>query len=148
MNETENNFIKRNFYNFSKDFAYYLLLKELQKIGYNDDSFINNYYAILYECNSTKIIEKFDNYAADNIFGTIYNVIYFDKKFFHYRCLNSILNNDSRLVDCKTKQKTNLYLCKECASNKKPCLVLKINDNDLNNCVSAFKINLKSLDKL
>lgn len=148
MNETENNFIKRNFYNFSKDFAYYLLLRELKKIGYNDDSFINNYYAILYECDSTKIIKKFDNYVTDNIFGGIYNVIYFNKKFFSNQCHDYNLNNDSCLVDYKTKQKTNLYLCKKCVSNKKPCLVLKINDNDLNNCVSAFKINLKSLDKL
>lgn len=141
MNEIENNFQKRDFHNLSKNFTYFLLLKELQRIGYRDDSFMNDYYAILYICDSINIIKKIRQCGSENKFYGYNNVIYYDKSFFYFRCTNYILHNDSNLKDCKTKQRTNLFLCKEC-NNYKPCLILNI-DNNCNNYISAFRVNLK-----
>ena len=143
MNEIKNNFQKRDFHNLSKNFTYFLLLKELQRIGYRDDSFMNDYYSIIYICDPINIIKKIRQCGGENIFygygGN--NVIYFNKNFFQLKCTYFVLNNDLYLKDCKTKQRTNLFLCKECY-NSKPCLILDIN-NDCNNYISAFRINLK-----
>ena len=140
-----NNFEKHNFKSLSEDFIYSLLLKEVQKIGYTDESFLNDFRAILFYVPSKQIIEKFNQYDSNSIFNKSTNVIYYDEQFFNNICTSRHYNKDGEYTvnDIHTNKPTKLYTCENCGSLKKPCLILKIDNESFQEHISAFNLNLK-----
>lgn len=140
-----NNFEKHNFKSLSEDFIYSLLLKEVQKIGYTDEFFLNDFSAILFYIPSKQIVEKFNQYDSNSIFNKSINVIYYDKQFFNNICTSRHYNEDGKYTinDIHTNKPTKLYTCKRCGGFVNPCLILKIDNESFQEHISAFNLNLK-----
>lgn len=140
-----NNFEKHNFKSLSEHFIYSLLLKEIQKIGYANESFLNDFSAILFYNTSNQIVEKFNQYDSNSVFNKAINVIYYSKQFFHNICTSRHYNEDGEYTinDIHTNKPTKLYTCKKCGSLVKPCLILKIDNESFQEHIFAFNLNLK-----
>lgn len=138
------NFEKHNFKSLSEDFIYSLLLKEVQKIGYTDESFLNDFRAILFYIPSKQIVEKFNQYDSNSIFNKATNVIYYNNQFFNNICTSRHYNENGEYTinDIHVNKPTKLYTCQNCNSLK-PCLILKIDNESFQEHISAFNLNLK-----